>query len=233
MSLFKDGQDTLLYMAPDHINHLCVLDDIKGNALAVLGCQDKFIRILECAARLLLRPAIAHMVCSRSGSTLRLQVPTLGPVTQVIRYRGDARARLRPAATAPSRSRSSDDNRSDSDGDDFAAAAAAALPRETEVEIVYGTSSGIVAQLLIDTAAEPMAVRQGFVISNEARRGGVTALAMADLSQDGVSDVLVGREDGRLEIFSFDVSAEPRVQFARDLGECRPFSLSVSDSRTH
>ena len=40
-----------------------------------------------------------------------------------------------------------------------------------------------------------------------------------DLTKDGVKDVLVGRDDGGVEIWSFDTGPQPTLVFERSLQE--------------
>ena len=42
---------------------------------------------------------------------------------------------------------------------------------------------------------------------------GIVSLSCYDVTGSGVPDMLVGREDGVVEVYSFDDSGEPRVQF--------------------
>ena len=48
---------------------------------------------------------------------------------------------------------------------------------------------------------------------NERRYGGITAIATSDLTGDGVCDIVVGRDDGVLEVYGFEDSDEPRLKF--------------------
>ena len=43
---------------------------------------------------------------------------------------------------------------------------------------------------------------------------GVTCLAVHDVLLDGVPDVLVGRDDGIVQLYSFDESEEPVLKFS-------------------
>ncbi|XP_015773927.1 PREDICTED: Bardet-Biedl syndrome 7 protein homolog [Acropora digitifera] len=56
-------------------------------------------------------------------------------------------------------------------------------------------------------------------IPNEKQNGGVLALDTFDITADGVPDVLVGRDDGLIEVFGFDEADEPVPRFKQALSE--------------
>ncbi len=68
---------------------------------------------------------------------------------------------------------------------------------------LYGTESGAFGSLALDTTS----ARRGFTVTTgggagagggggAGKRGGVSVLTMADVTKSGVSDVVVGRDDG-------------------------------------
>ena len=48
---------------------------------------------------------------------------------------------------------------------------------------------------------------------NERRYGGITTITTSDLTGDGVCDIAVGRDDGVVEVYSFEDSDEPRLKY--------------------
>lgn len=52
----------------------------------------------------------------------------------------------------------------------------------------------------------------GWTLPNEGGSGPVQAITMTDLTEDGVKDVVVGRGDGRMQVYGFDVSEVPDKQ---------------------
>lgn len=72
-------------------------------------------------------------------------------------------------------------------------------------EILYGTSDGRVGLVQIGR----MAPSHRWELPNEKRNGGVLALDSYDITADGVLDLIVGRDDGLVEIYSYDESDEP------------------------
>ena len=67
-------------------------------------------------------------------------------------------------------------------------------------EVLYGTSDGKVG--LVELGAdEPVAKWQ---LANEKRLAGVTGLHSHDVTNDGVLDLLVSREDGTVELYSYE-----------------------------
>lgn len=52
-------------------------------------------------------------------------------------------------------------------------------------------------------------------ISNDNRHGSVLALEMFDMTADGVPDVLIGRDDGVVEVYGFDEMEEPVQRYSQ------------------
>lgn len=186
-----------MMLANDRINDLTTLFCTPGapEPSAVLGCQDRAVRVLE-------------------GSEVRFEGVVDGPVLTVCGF---------ASAAAPAQSALSQFN---SLATEAAPARATRRPGEPPAaELLYGTENGIVGQLLLGADA----MRRGWELGGRsvaalgapgragARRGGVTELCAHDLTRDGVPDVIVGRDDGTLQVFSFDVSAEPKLCFEASL----------------
>ena len=51
-------------------------------------------------------------------------------------------------------------------------------------------------------------------IPNDKNVGGVSCMAHYDITGDGIPDLLVGRDDGNVEIYSYDVAEEPVLRFS-------------------
>ena len=62
---------------------------------------------------------------------------------------------------------------------------------------------------------------------NERRYGGITTIATSDLTGDGVCDIVVGRDDGVVEVYGFEDSDEPRLKFTHVSGHPCPLYSSV------
>ena len=87
-------------------------------------------------------------------------------------------------------------------------------------EVLYGTAQGGVGQIFLDGEK----VRRGWVMdpktSEAPSRAGISALhGDCDLTGDGVCDVVVGRDDGSLEVYTLDENGTPRIVFDKRLGE--------------
>ena len=61
-------------------------------------------------------------------------------------------------------------------------------------------------------------------LPNEKRNGGVLCIDNFDITSDGVLDLIVGRDDGLVEVYSYDDSDEP---VHRHTHVCRFISLAV------
>jgi Bardet-Biedl syndrome 7 protein len=48
---------------------------------------------------------------------------------------------------------------------------------------------------------------------NEKKLGSISCLATSDLTGNGLDEILVGRDDGVVEVYGLDESMEPRLRF--------------------
>ncbi len=51
------------------------------------------------------------------------------------------------------------------------------------------------------------------------KRGAVTCIETYDLTHDGVADIIIGRDDGSVQVFGFDLGREPERQYMENVGE--------------
>ncbi|BFZ14686.1 hypothetical protein BsWGS_17726 [Bradybaena similaris] len=77
-------------------------------------------------------------------------------------------------------------------------------------EILYGTSDGRVGLLQIG----PLVSNHRWEMTNEKRGGGVLCLDNYDITADGILDLLVGRDDGQVEVYSYDEADEPVFRYS-------------------
>lgn len=86
--------------------------------------------------------------------------------------------------------------------------------------ILFGTSKGSLGLVQITTAG---AYDQLWEIDDDdEKRSGITSIALYDINKDNVPEIILGREDGRVEVFKISVdneSAEPVRIFCRDIGQ--------------
>ncbi|XP_029703539.1 BBSome complex member BBS7 isoform X2 [Takifugu rubripes] len=82
-------------------------------------------------------------------------------------------------------------------------------------EIVYGTTDGKVGLVQI---GEQSATAK-WEIDNVKKKGGILCIDTYDIIGDGVNDVLVGRDNGTVEVYGFDSSGEPTLRFEHVLSE--------------
>lgn len=52
-------------------------------------------------------------------------------------------------------------------------------------------------------------------IANEKRLGSVLSLEMFDITADGIHDVLIGRDDGIVQVYGFDEMEEPVQRYSQ------------------
>ncbi|XP_068440993.1 Bardet-Biedl syndrome 7 protein isoform X2 [Clinocottus analis] len=82
-------------------------------------------------------------------------------------------------------------------------------------EILYGTTDGKIGLVQIGESAAALK----WEIDNDKKKGGILCIDTYDIMGDGVNDVLVGRDDGTVEIFGFDSASEPTLRFEHVLSE--------------
>ena len=52
-------------------------------------------------------------------------------------------------------------------------------------------------------------------VPNDKQQGGVRSLDNYDILGDGVADLLVGRDDGMIQVFGYDDTDEPVLRFSQ------------------
>uniref|UniRef100_A0A668AYR9 Bardet-Biedl syndrome 7 n=1 Tax=Myripristis murdjan TaxID=586833 RepID=A0A668AYR9_9TELE len=82
-------------------------------------------------------------------------------------------------------------------------------------DVLYGTADGKIGLIQIgESSAVPK-----WEIDNDKKKGGILCIDTYDILGDGVSDILVGRDDGTVEVFGLDSSGEPTSRFEHVLSE--------------
>ncbi|KAM9795580.1 BBSome complex member BBS7 [Neosynchiropus ocellatus] len=87
--------------------------------------------------------------------------------------------------------------------------------RDGGEQVLFGTTDGKIGLLQI---GEKEAATK-WEIDNDKKKGGVLCIDTYDIVGDGVSDVLVGRDDGSVEVYGFDSSGDPTLRFQHVLSE--------------
>ncbi|KAA0709574.1 Bardet-Biedl syndrome 7 protein -like protein BBS2-like protein 1 [Triplophysa tibetana] len=76
-------------------------------------------------------------------------------------------------------------------------------------DVLYGTADGKLGLVRI-TQSGPIT---SWELDNEKKKGGVLCIDTFDIVGDGVKDILVGRDDGTVEVYGLDSSNEPTLRF--------------------
>uniref|UniRef100_A0A8D2D682 Bardet-Biedl syndrome 7 protein homolog n=1 Tax=Sciurus vulgaris TaxID=55149 RepID=A0A8D2D682_SCIVU len=82
-------------------------------------------------------------------------------------------------------------------------------------DLLFGTADGKLGLIQI-TTSKPV---HKWEIGNERKKGGILCIDSFDIVGDGVKDLLVGRDDGMVEVHSLDNAEEPVLRFAQALSE--------------
>mmetsp|Transcript_16876 Transcript_16876/g.20317 ORF Transcript_16876/g.20317 Transcript_16876/m.20317 type:complete len:715 (+) Transcript_16876:403-2547(+) len=88
---------------------------------------------------------------------------------------------------------------------------------QPQKQVLYATSGGILGEMHLDTES----VRRGWKMQSEAAHCAAVEVMNTDLdlTKDGVQDLIVGRDNGLVEMFVFDGPKEPKVIYKRSLNE--------------
>ncbi|KAK5896675.1 hypothetical protein CesoFtcFv8_009813 [Champsocephalus esox] len=82
-------------------------------------------------------------------------------------------------------------------------------------EILYGTTDGKIGLVHIGESS----ASTKWEIDNDKKKGGILCIDTYDIVDDGVNDLLVGRDDGTVEVYGFDSASEPTLRFEHVLSE--------------
>uniref|UniRef100_A0A8C9UKU7 Bardet-Biedl syndrome 7 n=1 Tax=Spermophilus dauricus TaxID=99837 RepID=A0A8C9UKU7_SPEDA len=82
-------------------------------------------------------------------------------------------------------------------------------------DLLFGTADGKLGLIQI-TTSKPV---HKWEVGNERKRGGILCIDSFDIMGDGVKDLLVGRDDGMVEVYSLDNTEEPVLRFDLALSE--------------
>lgn len=81
--------------------------------------------------------------------------------------------------------------------------------------VIYGTSDGKIGLVQLNSSAP----EHVWEIENEKQNGDVLSLDLYDISNNGTSDLLVGRADGVIEVYGFDEGGSPFQHYKYTLSE--------------
>lgn len=193
---YVDGQDASFFKSDERISDVRVAPVVlEREKNQILACKDRFIRVVQ-GGELYYEAAVpgaasALSVCLGNDEARRQMWSGSGSGS------GSADARV-PPGSIRNQSQKTPPNQQ----------------HAGRREVLFGTEQGSVGQLFLDGES----VVRGWVIDSQ--KGGVTAIhAECDLTGDGVNDVVVGRDDGSLEVYSFDENGDPTLSGAVDLRE--------------
>ena len=214
------GKEENLFMANDRINCM-LLQKPAASYEAILACQDRQIRVVR-------------------GSTLVNEIGVAGPATVVTSFdtnsafdqefaveeRAQHQQRLaEQVAELKAQLSAADDSEAAQLEEELLAKTReleshSASGEQNLREILYGTESGMVG--LVGFVKGPdgsEGMQHGWSIPNARRLGGINCMCTCDITKDGRTDMMVGRDDGTLEIWSMDMGEEPSLIFSKCVNE--------------
>lgn len=81
--------------------------------------------------------------------------------------------------------------------------------------VLYGTQDGRLGLVRLHRDAPEYC----WDMLNEHKYGGISSISCFDVNESGVPDILLGRNDGVVEVYSMDENNQPRIQFTHTFGE--------------
>ena len=199
---YVDCVDSHFFASNDKIAHAALAPVVlEGEKNPILACRDRFVRVVQ-------------------GSELYYEVAVAGAASVVhVCEKNDARrraARVDVSEATDDRARLSRMDRT---------SATRSVPdaeRASRREVLFGTEQGSAGQLFLDGER----VTRGWTLDGagsgrtRAGRGGISAVhAECDLTGDGLNDVVIGRDDGSIEIYGVDELGSPTLVGEINVGE--------------
>ncbi|XP_048365921.1 Bardet-Biedl syndrome 7 protein [Sphaerodactylus townsendi] len=86
---------------------------------------------------------------------------------------------------------------------------------DSSEEVLFGTSDGKIGLIQIS----PVSPVEKWRIENEKKRGGILCMDSFDILGDGVKELLIGRDDGILEIYNFENANSPVLRHEHAFSE--------------
>eukprot|EP01119_Soliformovum_irregulare_P023027 TRINITY_DN7982_c0_g1_i1.p1 TRINITY_DN7982_c0_g1~~TRINITY_DN7982_c0_g1_i1.p1 ORF type:complete len:512 (+),score=109.64 TRINITY_DN7982_c0_g1_i1:607-2142(+) len=81
---------------------------------------------------------------------------------------------------------------------------------------VYGTSNGVLGAFTCNNTN----IKKVWTHQTEEESGGITAIAATDITHNGIQEILVGREDGRVQVYGFfEGPTLPKLVYTKSVGE--------------
>ncbi|XP_072170884.1 BBSome complex member BBS7-like [Diadema setosum] len=82
-------------------------------------------------------------------------------------------------------------------------------------EVLYGTSDGKIGLVQLNRVSP----NHKWEIPNEKGSGGILCMDNYDITADGILDLLVGRDDGQVEVYGYNEADEPIQRYSTTLSE--------------
>jgi Bardet-Biedl syndrome 7 protein len=92
--------------------------------------------------------------------------------------------------------------------------------------LVFGTTKGTLGIIQVSSTAEYQVLWE---IDDGDKRSSINGIKIYDLNKDNVPEIVVGRDDGRVEVYKVNadnIQTEPTKIFSKDIGKYRFASLS-------
>lgn len=85
--------------------------------------------------------------------------------------------------------------------------------------VVYGMESGAFGEFRLDMKADNSLSHTHLWTVEDLKRSPISCMKSCDLTKSGVAEIIVGHDDGRVEVFSRDESGiQPKLVFSYDIG---------------
>lgn len=203
-NMYNNGIDKEFYMCKDIINAM-IVDHVSNEQSqdALFACQDNCIRIVQ-------------------GSQLLVEIPTLAAVTELANNVGFVGTLVMQQQQAAANSQMLFPRKSDSFG---------------LMYVVYGMENGALGMVQLQynnpkaqSAIVPVVTHTDCWVLEDwyhKRTSAITALQVYDLNKNGTNEIIIGRDDGRVEVYSQTNALilgskqvnPPQLIFSKDINE--------------
>eukprot|EP00277_Geminigera_cryophila_P048116 CAMPEP_0173088656 /NCGR_PEP_ID=MMETSP1102-20130122/25151_1 /TAXON_ID=49646 /ORGANISM="Geminigera sp., Strain Caron Lab Isolate" /LENGTH=812 /DNA_ID=CAMNT_0013971775 /DNA_START=73 /DNA_END=2511 /DNA_ORIENTATION=+ len=94
------------------------------------------------------------------------------------------------------------------------------MTQKKDKGIIFGTDNGLIGELRMD----PSSLKPGWLQQNVRGLGAVTSIVAHDLTKNGVDDIIVGRDDGEIQVYGVEDSGaqgmQPQLLLSKSVNEC-------------
>jgi len=94
------------------------------------------------------------------------------------------------------------------------------MTQKKDKGVIFGTDNGLIGELRMD----PSSLKPGWLQQNVRGLGSITSIVAHDITKNGVDDIVVGRDDGEIQVYGVEDSGaqgvQPQLLLSKSISEC-------------